>query len=393
MNYKQAEKNGIIVALFLFQYSLLIPLMRYYSPSLLVSISGSLLMAAVFIVNKKIIINIKAMCVIVALLLIMIIKTYIDNTQWRVIVLFLFISIPAVVILSFPFDHVSFLKASYKLSLINFLILVFLPFTKGRISYMRFGYGMVLSVIFSYLIIFRRKTSFTDDKQKKSIWTNKIVGIVVFVVSTLEMIVFGSRGVLIVFAAFVAIDVLLIYRTKLIKNSILIAAGTFVIFNLERILSLLIKLAARFGVRSYSLRKYQYQLAVGIEEASSGRAKLFQAALSTIRKYPLFGTKMIIYDADSLYVHNIFLQVGRDMGLIMMLISIAFVIACICILLSKKIETDEKTVIAIFFCVSVIRLLVSSNLWERPEFWALVCIVLNYQTIFRRKDENVLLAA
>lgn len=45
-NITLLRKNGIVVSLFLFQYSLLIPLMRYISTSLLIGVSGIVLLAA-----------------------------------------------------------------------------------------------------------------------------------------------------------------------------------------------------------------------------------------------------------------------------------------------------------------------------------------------------------
>ena len=46
----QEQKNGIIAAVFLFQYSLLIPLMQYFSPTVLVAGAGMLLLIVAFII-------------------------------------------------------------------------------------------------------------------------------------------------------------------------------------------------------------------------------------------------------------------------------------------------------------------------------------------------------
>ena len=92
------EKNGTIAALFLFQYSLLIPLMRYISPAVLVAFTGIILMIAAFFVNKSVVVNLKAAAVIVALLALMLFKVLIDETELVVILNFLLISIPPLIV-------------------------------------------------------------------------------------------------------------------------------------------------------------------------------------------------------------------------------------------------------------------------------------------------------
>ena len=385
MKKTREEKNGTIAALFLFQYSLLIPLMRYISPAILVAFTGIILMIAAFFVNKNVVVNLKAAAVIVALLALMLFKVLIDETELVVILNFLLISIPPLIVFSYRFDAGSFMKTCKKLSYINFALLLFLPFIERRVSYMRYGYGMVLTVLFSYLMVFRTAEPLDPEAKNKKHRVKKIIDILIFAVSTVETIVYGSRGVLVVIVAFIAIDILLIYRNHRARNFLLILVGFIAAFNVERILNFAIKVIRRFGITSYALRKYQYQLAVGWEEASSGRIRLYQSAFETMRNNPVIGTTMTTYDDSTLYVHNLFLQVGRDMGVVMMLISVIFVIYCLCLLISKRIEIDNKTIIAVFFCVSVVRLLISSNVWERPEFWALLCIVLNYKTVFVRQ--------
>lgn len=389
MKKTREEKNGIIAALFLFQYSLLIPLMKFIKPSLLIAVSGIILLSATLIVNKRFAVNLRSMTVVALLLVIMLLKTVIDESEIGVVVNFLVISIPPLIVFSYQFDRDSFMRTSYRLSFVNFILLFLLPFIGKSVSYMRFGYGMVLTVMFSYLAVFRASFIQRAGHIVKNPVTGRIINIIVLVVSALETIVYGSRGVFVVMIAFIAIDVLLIYRNHKLRNFFLIAAAFAAIVNIEQVLDLLIDLAGRFGVRSYALRKYQYQLTVGLEEASSGRNRLYQNAFNTIVKHPILGDKMITYDDGTLYVHNLFLQVGRDMGVIMMIVSVVFVLYCLYLLINRRIDTDMKTVIAVFFCVSAVRLLISSNVWERPEFWALVCIALNYKTIITEKKENV----
>jgi len=306
-----------------------------------------------------------------------------DGTELIVVIRFLMIAIPPILVFSYRFDTAVFVNTCCKLSLLNFLLLALIPFLPffdySSRYYMRFGYGMVVTVLFSYIAILNGKNK--KDEKRSSIVLRKLLYILVFAFSLVESIVYGSRGVLLVILSFVAIVTLLIYKENRKRNFFLVVTGFAVVLNLESILNWLIDVSSKFGVKSYALSKYKYQLMYGLEEASSGRDSLYRTALETIHENPFFGAKMINYD-DSLYVHNLFLQVGRDMGVLAMIISVFFVGYCIFVLWKKKIGNDDKIIIAVIFCVSVVRLLVSSNIWERPEFWILVCLILNYNAFF-----------
>ena len=384
----QEYKNGIIAALFLFQYSLLIPLMRFLSPTAIVAASGILLMLATFFINKKIAVTMRSLSVVAILLSLILIKVIIDDTELMVGVNFLMIAVPSIMVFSYRFDVDTFLSTCRKLAILNFFLLFWIPFVSKLTAYMRFGYGMVLTVIFTYLSVFRSaKDEPVPDDSKKAVFL-KVLNIVIFILSSAETIIFGSRGVLVVILTFVALDVLFIYKKNRFRNIAMISAGFIALMNLEGILGVFISIANRLGVNSYALRKYQYQLMYGIEEASSGRGRLYLNAINTIKEHPLFGAKMVTYDDGTLYVHNLFLQVGRDMGIFVMLVLIAFVIYCIWLMGSKRIRVSEKTVIAVFFCVSVVRMMLSSNIWERPEFWVLIGIILNYKEILFTSDSS-----
>ena len=43
---------------------------------------------------------------------------------------------------------------------------------------------------------------------------------------------------------------------------------------------------------------------------------------------------------------------------------------------NNKTEYSTRVVFAIFFSISIGRLMFSSVLWERPEFWMLICLYL-----------------
>ena len=376
------QKNGIIAALFLFQYSLLIPLMGYFNSTLVIAASGILLMAAVFKVNCHIVLN-KWYCLLAfGISVLVMLKSMIDDSELKVLFTFLMISLPASIVFSYQFDKETFLQWCVRLAYVNAFILLFSHFALKKIAYMRFGYGMLLTVLFSYLVVFnhlsfkRRGTKLANDI------TVRIFRIVILIVSFFTTVILGSRGALISILSFIAINVFLIHKKNSLRNIVLFIVAFVAIWNMDSILSIAISLCNQIGVRSYALKKYQYQLTYGIKEASSGRSSLYEMAFNQIIANPFFGSKMISYDDGTHYVHNLFLQVGRDMGILPMLLVIVHFFYCIYLMSSRKYDAQAKTIIAVFFCVSIVRLLISSNLWERPEYWACMCITLNAKIIF-----------
>lgn len=72
---------------------------------------------------------------------------------------------------------------------------------------MRFGYGMLLTVIFVYISMFSIK-----DERKTLVnkGTQNVFLMIIFIISLVETIIYGSRGALIVVLTFIAIDRLFI---------------------------------------------------------------------------------------------------------------------------------------------------------------------------------------
>lgn len=379
--YQLTEKNAVIAALFIFQYSILIPLMNYVSSSVLVGISGIALFLAAFAINRKIEIDLRTGIVLVVLTIAFLLKTLFTKTEVSILVEFLMIAVPPVLIFSYSFCPKTFLTCSYKLAFINFAVLCLTPFIGPKVAYMRFGYGMLLTVIFIYLQLFHKDASGNRAYFVLNFKRRKLLLWPVFIASALEMVIFGSRGALLAFVVFVLIHRFLISRKNAAWKLLLFGLLILLVLNLEYIVGLLISIAEDLGVQSYALRKYEYQLKFGLEEASSGRAGLYESALLSIKEYPFFGAPLVKYEDGTMYAHNLFLQVGRDFGVFALVLCAIFVAYCIYLMFAKKVKQDTKLIISAVFCISVMRLMVSSNVWERPEFWVLLCIVFRYKTL------------
>lgn len=359
--------NSRILAMYLFQYSLLIPFMSFINGTILVAAFSFVLIVVEIIINRKVIINKINLLLYLLLLLFLIFKTFYDGSELLVIEYFIMISIASLLVISFPFDGNAFLDFGYRLALLNFFLLSWNPFF-GKYEYMRFGYGMVLTVIFLFIKLVYLKGF------ENAIF--RILAIVVLSISFLEIVLYGARGSIIVVILYLLLDFIFIHKEKIFRNITILCVGSLIYYNLVKILGLLQMLANRLGIYSYSLMKFQKQIEEGMTAASSGRSELYAEALQKIKLHPLIGNPIKISDEDGLYVHNIFLQVGQDLGVFAIVLVITLLIISLYLLQNNSIVLENKEVLAILFAVSIGRLLFSSILWRRPEYWLLISYTL-----------------
>jgi O-antigen ligase len=229
---------------------------------------------------------------------------------------------------------------------------------------MRFGYGMLVSVVFLYEIISSYKKTILKKK-----WI--FLSYILFAISLIEMIIYGARGALVSFVLLFAIDRFIIHRKFIFFNIISVGLFFLIYSNILNILTWFQKIINIFGGRAYAIDKIRLQIAQGIAEASSGRDDVYMRSIDCIKENFLFGRGIDLL-SDGEYAHNIFLQVFQDLGFFAFLVLIIFLFS-ILIYFFKNDANEEKNILAIFFSISIGRLLFSSILWRRPEFWMLTC--------------------
>lgn len=364
--------NGKLVAFFLFQYSLLIPIMGIVTPAIVVAISSIIILMVAVIINFRSFINIKITIFYISMLIILLIKTiWIEDANLTLLIMFFLYALPPGILLHFYFAIDAFLQMAFCLAYINFFINFLNPFMSG-FSYMRFGYGMVLTVIVLYV----KLSYYRKDMNRYQI----IFCIVIMIIAMLEIVFYGARGSLLVFIMFVAIDVLCIGKRNVLRNSIVLTIALIIYCNLEKILEIFLVLSEKIGIYSYSLTKFIIQLNLGWDAASSGRDALYEAALEKIYLHPFLGNPIQSNIEEGEYVHNLFLQVTLDLGFFGLLAVVFLIICAIFLLVRRKGSVEKKIGLAIFFSISIGRLLFSSTLWARPEFWMLVCYVIIYMS-------------
>lgn len=361
--------NSRLVSLFLFQYSLLIPIMTFISPTVIIAGSGIIILIGLFLLNNRLTLNSRITVFYLIMLSIICCKiVFVQGTSIQFLVVFLIYAIPPGIMMLYEFDKWAFLRDSFILSYINFFINFLDPFMPYY-NYMRFGYGMILTSIFLYI----RIVYFKKEMNRGQFYFCGFI----LLSSVMEVFLYGARGSLLVYIIFITTDIFIIGKKRVFRNNILLIFICIIVANIKRILMLFLAISKKIGIYSYSLTKYLMQLDKGWEYASSGRGLIYADAMEKIKAHPFIGNPVQSGIVDGNYAHNLFLQVGLDLGIGGIIVTLLFIIFSIILLATNRLIIEEKIVLAALFSISVGRLLVSSTLWERPEFWMYVCYIIS----------------
>lgn len=359
--------NSRIISLFLFQYSIPMLLMRYWSPMLLTFITSMVLVLISLYVNRGKLRNSRIIYSFLIFVIILILKGISSGSSGLyALLLFFEIAGPALVVMQNDFECRAFLEFSFKLSYVNFFSILLYPFL-GEFAYMRYGYGMLLTVLFLYIKIF------VDGKDKA-----KSRDLILLAVAFLLMFSYGSRGATVAFLMFVGIDRILIKRKKIVQNTFLLIGCLVILRKFDLILSVIQSLAGRIGVRTYALSKLRMQLDLGIKEASSGRFYIYKNAIETIKQHIVFGVPLELNEEGGQYAHNIFLQAGLDFGILGIIAMSGLLLMMLLMIMDNRREKDQRYYMASLFAIAIGRLMLSSVIWRRPEFWMLFFSFLTF---------------
>ena len=368
------EKNGIIVALFIFQYALLAFVMAYVSSSLVIAASSLLLIATLIVINGFAVkIDFYVILTSVSIIILLTIKV-IFGSEVNVIISFIEYALPCALILSYPFSEKKTIETCMNIATVNFAITALIPFIQ-RFDYMRFGYAMLPSMIFLYMKV-------TSCQGSYELWyRNKIIDCLLIITGNIEILAFGNRGALFAFGLFFIMYEFVYNKRISYKKVLIIIVIAFVITNLPSILNVAAKQLNRFGISSRSVSQFGVQLEKGFDEASSGRSGLYKRAIEEIKQNPVFGSKIIMDQEKQDYFHNLFLQLLHDTGLVGLIPLVCLLVKCIEDIRKNRNGRYSALVVLALFSIAIGRLMFSSTLWLRPEFWLLTFYAVKKKTV------------
>ena len=366
---KIQNQNSLIFILYLFQYSLLFPINLIIGSQFPIVISTlSLLMYC--IITNRFKFNLKLILLLFLPLMFLLLKLPFEkpdnsgiNIALSYLKAFLTIGVSGVLIGSLKFSSKQFFYYAYKVSWIILLFFIFIPFTSyygDDVNYMRYGYGILPAVIIFYISLFQKKQ-----------FLRSIVG---FSISFTLLLFFGARGSLLSFLFFLVTFTFFFSSIKKRTKYLIFLGLSVIIYNIKPIIIYLFNIITGFNLSSYSLTKlFNYLDGNSFASTSSGRSEAFELAILKIWESPFLGLPLntAYLDTGLIYYHNVFLDILVNWGVIIF----SFFLGLIMLFIYKTIKTPNKNIKIIFiliFCLSITRLLVSSNYFERPEFWVLM---------------------
>jgi len=374
---KLEKNNSLVIVILLFLYGLTIPI------NLLLSSNASIAIICLLMGGYTIFIGVKtirlSMLILISIpLLFILIKIPFEHSvsdsegdvASTMLISFLTIGLCGVAFGSLSFNYHSFLKYGRIIAWINFLAVFYFPFTiyyyNGDVNYMRFGYAILPTVVFSFCYLNLEKN-------------HRLSTTFIFLISSIELIFFGARGASLTFIVFL---IFYVYIFRISKKLIWFFSFTILLLLLfsVSIITGLVHLLEGLGIQSYALDKmYMLITGVSITSVSSGRDLFYEAAINRFYDNPLWGAALnsVYVDLRSTYYHNIFLDLLANFGLIGF--SMLFSILLIYIFDFSRIKDKyAQMVFLILFILPMGRLLVSSSFWQRPEFWLFISFCINH---------------
>lgn len=266
----------------------------------------------------------------------------------------------------------------YRYSLIIQIILVSVLLNVGRMEQetysMSTGYALILAV----LII-------------GSHWlkTKKLYDFIFVAADLIIIILFGSRGPILCFVAFVFIHIcvsnVLTQRRKVLYAALLIMAVGFLLFNYLFIITVVADLLEKFGYSSRTLRL----LADGLGTYDSGRGTIQAEAVRLIYEKPWFGWGAVGGRETGpvpKYPHNIYLELLLSFG-----IPFGIILSVIITFIFVKGVFQKETfsqLLAIVFVSKTVSLLISDSLFQYSEFFVCIAFCLQGRMFFLRSSEG-----
>ncbi|KGR76201.1 O-antigen ligase family protein [Ureibacillus manganicus] len=371
LTINRKEFASLLIAFSFFQFGILQPIAVMFHSQNVIAVSTIitvllLLVATKFSIRKYVYLTFASISVVFFFSYL-----FFDARDMSLLIFgeFLLKSFSLFLIGSFPFSTDSLKKYFYLFSLVNFVALSFI-LVSGQIEeieYMRFGYAL-LPTLLVVLYLFKEG--------------NKVLNGSIIISSFLMIFIFGSRGPLVGLVIFILI-LLFINKSMKFHTKVFAFIGlsfSFVyLFFMNGLIQLLNYLYFDLGFDTYSIAKLRMMVIDGLAESSSGRDYLYQSFMHLISENPVFGNGIgITNKLWDVTPHNIFLQILLEFGIVGMFVCVICGIPFLYFLLKIQSTDNELFILfSIIFSVSFGRLLVSSDLWLRPEFWMFLSMTIN----------------
>lgn len=259
----------------------------------------------------------------------------------------------------------------YQCGWLSLIVLVCVIFVGGygvTFNYMRFGYALLPVSLFAMAKIS------CDSKFK-------VFPYALLISSTILLIIFGSRGSVLVL--FLTLPMFVIAYGGWIGRSISALVMTITLYLLSAFsesLNIVTSMLEAAGYESYFLNKASMMVAgIDANTISSGRLSIYSHASSAIESSPLWGESFgFAYQVSGTdYLHNFILDLVSNFGLILSSMFLFMVALLVFLYIRASQNFASYAWIVVLCALGMGRLLFSSSIWLRPEFWFVFFFLLS----------------
>lgn len=263
------------------------------------------------------------------------------------IVFIIYILLPAYVLGINIKNYKKLLDEFYKISIIIFLLIIIELYVNSfKINdYMVLGMNLTIPT----LVIINRYFEYRKYKD-----------LILSFFCSMILIVFGNRSAFLVVLVYILIYLLI---NKLKIFTFIISLISLMFYWKKEMINFIVERIREINLNSYALKKLDLMLTEGVQKSSSGRDYVYKEGIEMFFLNPIYGSGVGYYPENNAfklrYVHNIFLQILIEYGLIGIIITILLLLFFI----FKYIRIQnkyKKIIISILIC-SQIRLLVSGD--------------------------------
>lgn len=220
-----------------------------------------------------------------------------------------------------------------------------------------------------------------------------ITSVFLFALCVGVILAMGARGPILCVGVFFILKMLKpnapLTKLRLILYSLVTITGAALVVSLDKILLLLDNFLSSYGITSRTLRLF---LQGGVY--MSGRDRIYNLIWQHIVDKPLLGIGLagdrIILAGSNAYVHNFFLEVLGNFGIIVG----ALVLLCFIFNIIKPFSRnhkDEFALYAILFSLGFVHLFVSGSYLTDIKFWLFLGVVWNINVKNKSRNSTVLI--
>lgn len=376
-NIRKYKINAYLMAMYIFQFGFMQPISSLVGSQSPI-IASTLVLIALMIYNNGLVFKKYVVYGFFGVSVYFFVNALIFNTFISVILIgyleFMVKGFSAFVFGSLDTDDGELFDAFIKVSILNAVIMAFFPFTSSMVfvNYMRFGYAIVPSAMMLFYGIAYCKKSY------KALY----VAFMLFIVSI--TVIYGSRGTIVVLLLFGLLHLLSSRKISVLQKASFLTVSGFtaaLVIKFDLLLHILNFIKLNLHIDTYTLTKIEMALSKGIVASSSGRELVYARALEHIADKLWLGNG-IFYHAAMYggWPHNILLQILLESGILGLMIWI--IIGAYCVRSYIKMAADDHLamhkVTTMILALAFGRLLFSSDMWLRPEYWYVISMLIKY---------------